>query len=144
MPAWVEQGVNEYTKRLKDYIKFNLIEIPLIKRAKTSDLKRILEKEALLINASIPDGARVIALTIDGETFSSEKLATKFEALQQMVSHVCFIIGGPEGLSELTLSQCQERWSLSALTLPHPLVRVVLIEAIYRAWSIIHNHPYHK
>ncbi|STX51306.1 rRNA large subunit methyltransferase [Legionella busanensis] len=144
MPAWIEQGFNEYSKRLKEYVKLNLIEIPLIKRTKTSDLKRILEKESLLIDAVIPDAARIIALEIGGKTFSSEKLALKFEALQQITSHVCFIIGGPEGLTPHTLARSQEQWSLSSLTLPHPLVRIVLLEAIYRAWSIIYNHPYHK
>ncbi|WP_419421037.1 23S rRNA (pseudouridine(1915)-N(3))-methyltransferase RlmH [Legionella sp. D16C41] len=144
MPTWVEQGTNEYSKRLKEYVKLNLIEIPLIKRTKSSDLKRIQEKEALLINSSIPESARVIALAINGETFSSEKLATKFATLQRINSHICLIIGGPEGLTEPTLARCQEQWSLSALTLPHPLVRIILLEAIYRAWSILNNHPYHK
>src|SRR5687767_15152080 len=95
MPSWIEQGVNEYAKRLKEYLKFNLIEIPLIKRTKGCDLKRILEKESLLIEQAIPENTRVIALQINGETFSSEQLATKFEAIQLINHHVCFIIGGP-------------------------------------------------
>lgn len=144
MPSWVAEAVSEFSKRLQEYVHFNLIEIPLAKRGKSSDLTRILEKEANLINTAIPSGSRVIALDIGGESFSSEKLAQKLEQLQQTTSHLCFIIGGPEGLIPQTLARCNERWSLSQLTLPHPLVRIVLLETLYRAWSIIHNHPYHK
>jgi 23S rRNA (pseudouridine1915-N3)-methyltransferase len=144
MPSWVNEAVSDYSKRLKEYVNLALVEIPLFKRNKSSDLTRIMEKEALLIQSAIPNGAQVIALDIQGETFSSEKLAAKFEALQLTCSHLCLLIGGPEGLSPQTLAKCHARWSLSALTLPHPLVRIILLETIYRAWSISHNHPYHK
>ncbi|MBA2651413.1 MAG: 23S rRNA (pseudouridine(1915)-N(3))-methyltransferase RlmH [Tatlockia sp.] len=144
MPAWVNTAVSEFSKRLQDFASINLIEIPLSKRGKSTDLSRILEKEAALMSAAIPSGARIIALDISGESFSSEKLAAKLELLQQISSHLCFLIGGPEGLAQTLLDRSHERWSLSQLTLPHPLVRVVLLEALYRSWSIIHNHPYHK
>ena len=144
MPSWVTEPVSEFSKRLQEYVNFHLIEIPLAKRGKSSDLSRILEKEAALIANSIPLGARVIALDIGGNSFSSEKLALKLEQLQQTHSHLCFLIGGPEGLIPAIIARANERWSLSELTLPHPLVRIVLLEALYRAWSIIHNHPYHK
>lgn len=144
MPSWVNEASAEFSKRLKEYAQVNLVEIPLIRRSKSSDLVRVMEKEASQIIAAIPGNARIIALEIGGETFSSEKLAIKIERLQQICSHICFIIGGPEGLSAPVLSICQEQWSLSALTLPHPLVRIVLLETLYRAWSIINNHPYHK
>ena len=144
MPSWVEVASTEFSKRLQEYASFNLIEIPLAKRGKSSDLTRILEKEAALISAAIPNGARIIALDIGGHSFASEKLASKLEGLQQITSHVCFLIGGPEGLIPALIARSDERWSLSQLTLPHPLVRIVLLETLYRAWSIIHNHPYHK
>ncbi|MFC3908578.1 23S rRNA (pseudouridine(1915)-N(3))-methyltransferase RlmH [Legionella dresdenensis] len=144
MPDWVNAAADEFSKRLKEYVNFNLIEIPLAKRSKASDLNRIMEKESTLIIEAIPKGSRVIALEINGSTFSSEKLADKFQAMQHTNSHLCILIGGPEGLSRQTLEHCHESWSLSALTLPHPIVRIVLLEAIYRAWSIINNHPYHK
>lgn len=144
MPSWVNEAVAEYSKRLQEYASFTLIEIPLAKRGKSSDLTRILEKEAALIAAAIPNGARVIALDIGGDSFSSEKLALKLEQLQHIASHLCFLIGGPEGLVPAIVARSNERWSLSSLTLPHPFVRIVLLEALYRAWSIIHNHPYHK
>ncbi|ARG97467.1 23S rRNA (pseudouridine(1915)-N(3))-methyltransferase RlmH [Legionella micdadei] len=144
MPTWVNSAVSEFTKRLQEFVNFNLIEIPLAKRGKASDLTRILEKEAALITHTIPPNARVIALDISGESFSSEKLASKLEQLQQISSHLCFLIGGPEGLLPSVLGRADERWSLSKLTLPHPLVRIILLETLYRAWSIIHKHPYHK
>lgn len=144
MPDWVNQGSNDYAKRFNDGIQLKVIEIPLIRRSKSSDLSRIREKEAALMKEALPSGARLIALEIEGKSFSSEELAVKITQLQQTSSHLCFLIGGPEGLSQDILSICNERWSLSKLTLPHPLVRILLLETLYRAWSIINNHPYHK
>jgi 23S rRNA (pseudouridine1915-N3)-methyltransferase len=144
MPGWVTQGSNEYTKRFNDGIQLKIIEIPLIRRSKSSDLLRILEKESTLIKEVLPNSARIIALEIDGKSFASEELATKITQLQQTTSHLCFLIGGPEGLSQDILKLCDEHWSLSKLTLPHPLVRIILLETLYRAWTIINNHPYHK
>ncbi|MCW8443489.1 23S rRNA (pseudouridine(1915)-N(3))-methyltransferase RlmH [Fluoribacter gormanii] len=144
MPDWVTQGSNEYAKRLNDGVQLKITEIPLIRRSKSSDLSRVLEKESVLIKEALPNNARIIALEIEGKSFSSEELACKISQLQQISSHLCFIIGGPEGLSQEILKLCDERWSLSKLTLPHPLVRIIFLEALYRAWSIINNHPYHK
>ncbi|HHT0591609.1 TPA: 23S rRNA (pseudouridine(1915)-N(3))-methyltransferase RlmH [Legionella anisa] len=144
MPEWVNQGSSEYAKRLNDGVQLKLIEIPLIRRGKSSDLLRILDKESALIRDALPNNARIIALDIEGKEFSSEELALKISQLQQIHSHLCLIIGGPEGLSQEILKLCDERWSLSKLTLPHPLVRIILLETLYRAWSIINNHPYHK
>lgn len=144
MPDWVNQGSNDYAKRFNDGIQLKIIEIPLIRRSKSSDLTRILEKESALIKEALPNSARIIALDIEGKSFSSEDLALKITQLQQTSSHLCFLIGGPEGLSQDILKLCDERWSLSKLTLPHPLVRIILLETLYRAWSIINNHPYHK
>lgn len=144
MPGWVNEASNEFRKRLQEFASCNLVEIPLIKRGKATDLTRILEKEAAQILQAIPSASHVIALDPYGESISSEKLAIKIEALQHRSSHLCFIIGGPEGLAPEVLARSNERWSLSELTLPHPIVRIVLLEALYRGWTIIHNHPYHK
>ena len=144
MPSWVNEATTEFNKRLQEFALVNWIEIPLIKRGKNTDLARIIEKESALMSEAIPSSAQVIALTIDGKTFSSENLAEKILAIQHISSHLCLLIGGPEGLSDTVLMRCQERWSLSKLTLPHPLVRIVLLEAIYRAFTINNNHPYHK
>ncbi|KTC98118.1 23S rRNA (pseudouridine(1915)-N(3))-methyltransferase RlmH [Legionella erythra] len=144
MPSWVNDAIKEYSKRLQDFVTLSIVEIPLTKRTKSSDMARIMDKEAQLIQSAIPPGARVIALAIEGEQFTSEKLAIKLNALQQSHSHICLIIGGPEGLSPAILNHSQEHWSLSRLTLPHPLVRILLLETIYRAFAINSNHPYHK
>ena len=108
MPDWVVQGTNDYAKRFNDGIQLKMIEIPLIRRSKSSDLSRILEKESSLIKEAMPHGARLIALDIEGKSYSSEELATKITLLQQISSHLCFIIGGPEGLSQDVLKLCDE------------------------------------
>ncbi len=144
MPNWVNDGSLEYIKRLQDNINLKLVEIPLLKRNNAGDLPRILEKESQLLKDALPSNARLIALAINGKSFSSEELAFKLSQLQHLSSHLCFIIGGPEGLTGDILNRCHEQWSLSKLTLPHPLVRIILLESLYRAWSINHNHPYHK
>lgn len=144
MPIWVQQAVNEYAKRLQDNVVLSIIEIPLIRRGKSTDLSRIMEKEMIQMRAAIPNNARIIALDLAGESFSSEQLAVKIDRLQQITPHLCFLIGGPEGLASDLLAQSNERWSLSKLTLPHTLVRITLVEALYRAWSILNHHPYHK
>lgn len=144
MPDWVNQATSTFTKRLSDTFQFKLIEIPLIRRQHAHEQARILEKEAVKLQEAIPKGAYLIALDAKGKKFSSEALATHFEKLHHKASHLCFVIGGPEGLPQALLQKSQERWSLSDLTLPHPLARVVLLEALYRSWSILNNHPYHK
>lgn len=144
MPRWVDEACSDFLKRLKDGISVNVIEIPMIKRSKTTDLSRVQEKEKQAIESAIPSHSRLIALAIDGKQFHSEELAKHIEKVQQINSHLCFIIGGPEGLSDALLSRCDEKWSLSKLTLPHTIARVVFLESIYRAWSILNNHPYHK
>jgi len=144
MPAWVDSASQEFIKRLHEGIQINLVEIPLTKRGKSSALPRVLEKEMHLMQAAIPAHAHVIALDKAGRLFSSEQLALKIEQLQLMTSHLCFLIGGPEGLAQEILALCHEKWSLSTLTFPHTLARIILLETLYRAWSIIQHHPYHK
>ena len=144
MPTWVEQAVKEYTKRLQDGIALTLLELPLMRRGKSNDLARIMEKEGQLMLAAIPNHARIIALDVMGISFTSEQLAEKMGRLQHVASHLCFLIGGPEGLAPDVVAKSHEQWSLSTLTLPHTLVRITLLEALYRAWSILHHHPYHK
>ncbi|MFY7698065.1 MAG: 23S rRNA (pseudouridine(1915)-N(3))-methyltransferase RlmH [Legionella sp.] len=144
MPSWVEHGLIDYKKRFYDGITVNIIEIPLLARGKSTDLSRIIEKETAMIETAIPANVRLIALDVNGKSFTSEELASKLEHLKQVCSHLCFLIGGPEGLASRLNNRCDERWSLSKLTLPHTLARITLLETLYRSWSIINNHPYHK
>jgi 23S rRNA (pseudouridine1915-N3)-methyltransferase len=144
MPTWVEQAVCHFSKHLQAYTKFTLIQIPSSRRRPNCPTATICLDEATKIMAVIPVNARLIAFDVVGTSFSSHALAVKLSALQQITSHLCLLIGGPYGLSPQLLAQTVERWSLSTLTLPHPLVRIIALETLYRAFSMIHNHPYHK
>ena len=94
--------------------------------------------------ASLPNAAHVVALLETGKPWSTKELAAKLEAWMQHGAPVAFLVGGPDGLSPACVARANERWSLSNLTLPHGLVRVVAAEALYRAWSLLENHPYHR
>lgn len=143
MPEWVIDAYKEYHKRIPAEYTINLVELPLTKR-KNASIDKIMDKEGALMRKQIKSGNKIIALTIDGTVLSSEKLATKLLHFQQNATNLSLMIGGPEGLNSCCTNIADEKWSLSALTLPHPIVRIVLIEALYRAWSINNNHPYHK
>lgn len=144
MPAWVETGFQEYVRRFPKDMPFELLEIPAGKRGKNADIKRILEKEGEQTLAAIPKGNRIVTLDIPGKPWTTEQLAEQLERWKQDGRDVSFLIGGPEGLSPACKAAADQSWSLSPLTLPHPLVRVVVAESLYRAWSITANHPYHR
>jgi 23S rRNA (pseudouridine1915-N3)-methyltransferase len=144
MPAWVNEATQTYTQRLQEYVQIKLITLPIEKRGKSQSEAVFLEKEAKKIEQNLPDSAYLIALDSRGEQFTSENLAIKLEKLQLNAPHLCLIMGGPDGISPALLQKMQARWSLSTLTFPHPLARVILLEALYRAFSILHGHPYHK
>ena len=144
MPAWVETGFQEYVRRFPKDMPFELLEIPAGKRGKNADIKRILEKEGEQTLAAIPKGNRIVTLDIPGKPWTTEQLAEQLERWKQDGRDVRFLIGGPEGLAPSCKAAADQSWSLSPLTLPHPLVRVVVAESLYRAWSITANHPYHR
>ena len=144
MPRWVEEGVSEYSKRLPAEIHFEIKEIPLGKRGKNADLQRAIQAEGQQMLAAIGERDKVIALDVQGKSWSTEKLAVELNNWQMEGDNICLLVGGPDGLAPACLRRAQQRWSLSALTLPHPLVRIVLAEQLYRAWSINNNHPYHR
>lgn len=144
MPAWVEQGYGEYAKRLPRDFAVEVVELPLGPRGKNAPVQKAIAKEGEQILAAIPAGDRVIALDVKGKPWSTEQLAGNLAGWRMEGDNVSLLIGGPDGLAPECLARAQARWSLSALTLPHPLVRIVLIEQLYRAWTILHNHPYHK
>lgn len=144
MPSWVVDGYKEYAGRMPPECGLKLIEIPSDKRTKGADLKKISEKEGQKILEAIPKNCKVIAMEIQGKMFSTEKLSTFLEDWMQDGRDIALLVGGPEGLSQECLKQADQHWSLSPMTLPHPMVRVVLAEQIYRAWSILKNHPYHR
>lgn len=144
MPTWVESGFNEYQKRLKPTIDLQLKELALIKRTKNSDSQRILQQEHTQLCSQLRPNSHNIALDSRGAQYTSEDLAQQLAHWQQLAKPINIIIGGPEGYHPDTLSHTQEQWSLSKLTFPHPLVRIILAEQIYRAQCILQKHPYHK
>jgi 23S rRNA (pseudouridine1915-N3)-methyltransferase len=144
MPAWVTAGYAEYARRLPSSCRLQLVELPLKKRTKNSDLSRVQQEEGDKMLDAIPSGAWVIALDERGLQWSSAQLAAQLAQWQQHQPQVALLVGGPEGLAPACLQQAQQRWSLSAATLPHPLVRIVIAEQLYRAWSLLNNHPYHR
>lgn len=133
MPAWVDAAVADYKRRLRGSWKFELEELPV---AKASEARRILTRLS----------ARDLVVPLDehGEQFDTLELAHWLEQQRAAAQDVAFIIGGPDGLADEVLAKASRRWSLSRLTLPHALVRVVLAEQIYRASTVLAGHPYHR
>jgi len=144
MPVWVNQGCQEYLKRMPKECHVKLIEISAAKRTKKSDFKRIITDESQRLLAAIPKNNRIIALDVKGKHWSTEQLAQKMGNWMSSGQDIALLVGGPEGLSDDCLKSASELWSLSALTFPHPLVRVILTEQLYRGWSVLRGHPYHR
>jgi 23S rRNA (pseudouridine1915-N3)-methyltransferase len=144
MPGWVEQGYAEYARRLPPDCVLQLQEIPAGKRGKGADIARITQQEGEKMLAAVPKGARIVTLEVTGRAWTTEALATELDVWLHDGRDVALLVGGPEGLWAECVARAEQRWSLSNLTLPHPLVRIVVAEQLYRAWSILQNHPYHR
>jgi len=144
MPSWVEAGCNEYSKRMPPELRIETIEIALGARGKNQPASKAIEKESQALLKAIGSQDFVVALDVIGRSLSTEQLASKLADWQMDGRDICLVIGGPDGLSKECLARADMRWSLSDLTLPHPLVRIVLMEQMYRAWTINANHPYHR
>jgi 23S rRNA (pseudouridine1915-N3)-methyltransferase len=144
MPAWVESGIQEYQKRLPADFSLSVIEIPLAKRTKNSSVGTAMEKETKALVAACDKHDFVVALDVQGQSLSTEKLAEKMNKIKDSGRDIALLIGGPDGFANEHLTNIDAHWSLSDLTLPHPLVRVLLAEQIYRVWSVLNNHPYHR
>ncbi len=144
MPAWVESGVEEYAKRLPTDFAFSITEVPLGKRGKSIDIEQVIRKESEAVLSRVRPQDYVVAMEVDGRALSTEGLAKRLDAIRMEGRNVALLVGGPDGLGEACRVRADELWSLSALTLPHPLVRILIAEQIYRAWSILNAHPYHR
>ncbi len=144
MPAWVLAGYDEYAKRLPPECGLRLVEIAPGKRGKNADIARILRDEGERMLAAVPKGARVVALEVKGRDWSTEQLSLQLDGWLAGGQDIALLVGGPEGLADSCRARADQQWSLSPLTLPHPLVRVVLAEQLYRAWTILRGHPYHR
>ncbi|MER2493246.1 23S rRNA (pseudouridine(1915)-N(3))-methyltransferase RlmH [Catenovulum sediminis] len=144
MPAWVEAGFAEYQRRFPRDYALELVEIPAGKRGKNADIKRILEKEGELMLAAVGKSNRIVTLEVTGKAWTTPQLAKQMQAWQLDGRDVSLLVGGPEGLAPACIAASEQKWSLSALTLPHPMVRVIVAESLYRGWSVNQNHPYHR
>lgn len=144
MPGWVVDGYQEFTKRLPSECRLKLVEIAPGRRSKGSDVKRAIQGESQKMIKAIPKGARVIALDERGTAWTTRQLATQFEEWLAAGCDIALLVGGPDGLSDECHRRAVQQWSLSPLTLPHALVRVVVAEQLYRAWSVMKGHPYHR
>ena len=144
MPDWITAGFNEYTRRMPREAQISLLEIKPEPRTAGKITAQIMEAEAQRILAALPKNCRRIALDERGTQPTTRQLAALMQDWMREGGDVAFIIGGADGLHESVKQAAQQLLALSALTLPHALVRVLLAEQLYRAYSLMHNHPYHR
>lgn len=144
MPSWVQQGYDEYAKRMPRECELVLKEITLGKRGKNSDVAKIVKDEGDRMIKAVSARTNVVVLDISGESWTTQELSLAMKRWMESGQNIALMVGGPEGLADSVRDSATESWSLSRLTFPHPLVRVVVAEQLYRAWSLLNNHPYHR
>ncbi|WP_018878083.1 MULTISPECIES: 23S rRNA (pseudouridine(1915)-N(3))-methyltransferase RlmH [unclassified Thioalkalivibrio] len=144
MPDWVAAGFDEYAGRLPRELNLNLQALAGPSGAKSMDTATLLRREGEILLKAIPEGARVILLDERGKGVDTRGVARRLEDWQQDGRDVALVIGGAAGLDEAVRARAEWAWSLSPLTFPHMLVRVLVAEQLYRAWSLLNNHPYHR
>ena len=143
-PEWVDLGAADYAKRLRGRCSLEIKTVPLARRTQATSVERAIADEGERMLELLSNATHVVALLESGKSWSTKELAAKLEAWMQRGAPVAFLVGGPDGLSPACVARATDRWSLSPLTLPHGLVRIVAAEALYRAWSLLENHPYHR
>ncbi len=143
-PGWIREGVTEYQKRMPRECTLEIRDIALPKRTKHSEPEYCRKAEAQKIHSVRVAGARMVALDVEGKMWATEDLATKLTHWMAEYPLVQFVIGGPDGLDKTVIRDADDVWSLSRLTFPHALVPVLMAEQLYRAWTIITHHPYHR
>lgn len=141
---WITAGFQDYASRLPRECHLRLTEVPTAKRARNTPLTTVLDQEGQRLLAAVPTGARVLALDRGGEAWDTPSLSTAVKGWMMDGRDVALLIGGPDGLAPACLGRAERCWSLSPLTLPHGLVRVVIAEQLYRAFSLLRGHPYHR
>jgi len=144
MDRWVVDGYTEFSKRLPPECRLNLIEIPVSKRSRNHDIDQLINQEGERMLSAIPNNSLITALDVVGKSWSTLELARNLDGWLHGGRDVSLLIGGPDGLSSACKAKAELTWSLSNLTLPHALVRIVVAEQVYRAWSVLKRHPYHR
>ena len=144
MPAWVQTGVAEYSKRMPAELAFDWREVKVETRGRNLSVEQCLSREATRLSAALPKRGHTILLDERGKTCTTARLATHLSRWQSLGTPVSIIVGGPDGVHDTIKQSASETLRLSDLTLPHPIVRIVLAEQLYRAWTILTGHPYHR
>ncbi len=144
MPKWVQQTFSDYNNRLSKNQQVVLVEIPPVHRSKSMSANKAIYIEGQNILSVLKADEKIILLDETGQSLSTKKLAQSIENWQMNATNVAIVVGGADGVSAEIKKHAYKQWSLSRLTFPHPLVRVILMEQIYRAYSLIANHPYHR
>lgn len=144
MPGWVSEGVAEYARRIERDLNFSVQEIALAQRSGSVSPAQAIAREDEQMLARLSPDDFVVALEVEGRSIDTPGLAGQLQRLREDSRDLCLLVGGPDGLGPRCLARADLRWSLSALTFPHPLVRVLLAEQLYRAWSLLQGHPYHR
>ena len=144
IPEWINAGFSEFSKRMPPELQINLIEITPSIRNKATPIEKNIKEEGERIQSAIPSNSKLIVLDEKGTSFNSIALSKKMESWLPMGQDITLVIGGANGIDPVIKQQADEKWSLSSFTLPHALVRVVIAEQLYRAWSILKKHPYHR
>ena len=144
MPAWVDDAFEDYARRMPLTLRLRLVEVRAEPRAESVSLERLIETEGRRIAAALPPGSFKVVLDERGRTCTTRELARRIEQWRMDGRDIAFVIGGADGLSPALRGEADWLWSLSPLTLPHGLVRVIVAEQLYRASSILSNHPYHR
>lgn len=143
-PEWVSSGFDEYVRRLPRHLPLELVEVPAVNRTRAADSIRAKREEGSRLLNRVPEDSHLVALNETGTTVTTRHLASVLSTWMGSGRDVAMMIGGADGLSKDCLDRADECWSLSALTFPHALVRVIVAEQMFRAWSIISKHPYHR
>ena len=142
--VWAEQACAQYVKRLPVQLGFKQTRIPPLKRNKNSDIQAVRTKEWASVKENIPSNASLVLLDERGKHLSSERFAGQIEQWQTVAQDVVFVIAGADGVNETDRDSVDYLLALSQFTLPHELARVLFIEQLYRAWTILTKHPYHR
>lgn len=143
-PRWVEEGYQAFAKRLPPECALDLIEVDTPRRRKGGSAERLMGQECELLRGAVPRGTTVVAMDERGRAWTTRQLADKLRDWMHGGRDIALLVGGPDGLSPACRQSAHEQWSLSPLTLPHMLCRVIIAEQLYRAWSLLHGHPYHR
>lgn len=144
MPAWVRSGFDDYARRLHSPLRFELVELPAGRRSVAADATRAVADEGRRMLAALSTREHVVALDEHGSAQSTRELAQWLALRMRDGLDVALLVGGPDGFASTVLARAQQRWSLSQLTLPHAMVRVIVAEQLYRAHSLLNHHPYHR